>query len=105
MSHDAERVKLAVIACAKELGFDAIGVTAPGPSAQRRSRLCEFVAAGRHWDMTWLETRQDERADPARLWADVRTVIALGMNYGPDSDPLAYLERPGNGVISVYAQN
>ena len=28
----------------------------------------------------------------------------LGVNYGPDEDPLAALERRGFGAISVYAQ-
>mgnify|MGYP003700720373 FL=1 len=29
----------------------------------------------------------------------------LGVNYGPDHDPLAALEHKSQGVISVYAQN
>jgi Fe-S-cluster-containing hydrogenase component 2 len=29
----------------------------------------------------------------------------LGMNYGPDSDPLATLARPEVGTVSVYARN
>jgi epoxyqueuosine reductase len=34
----------------------------------------------------------------------VRAVIMLGMNYGPARDPLAILDRPDCGAISVYAQ-
>jgi epoxyqueuosine reductase len=31
-------------------------------------------------------------------------VIVLGLNYGPDTDPLAILRRRDRGAISVYAQ-
>ena len=48
--------------------------------------------------------RPERRADPRGLWPDVRSVIMLGVNYGPDEDPLAILERRTRGAISVYAQ-
>jgi epoxyqueuosine reductase len=38
------------------------------------------------------------------LWAGVRSVIMLGVNYGPDEDPLAILQSRTHGAISVYAQ-
>ena len=38
------------------------------------------------------------------LWPEVRSVIALGMSYAPDGDPLALADRPDRGRISVYAQ-
>jgi epoxyqueuosine reductase len=34
----------------------------------------------------------------------VRSVIMLGVNYGPDEDPLAILRQRSRGAISVYAQ-
>src|SRR5262249_34587451 len=34
----------------------------------------------------------------------VRSVIMLGVNYGPDEDPLAILKQRSRGAISVYAQ-
>jgi epoxyqueuosine reductase len=42
--------------------------------------------------------------DPRTLWADVRSVIMLGVNYGPDDDPLAILKQRSRGAISVYAR-
>jgi len=38
------------------------------------------------------------------MWAQVRTVIMLGVNYGPDRDPLSVLGSRDRGAISVYAQ-
>ena len=46
----------------------------------------------------------DRRIHPRALWEDVRAVVMLGKNYGPDSDPLALLEDPTQGVVSCYAQ-
>jgi epoxyqueuosine reductase len=34
----------------------------------------------------------------------VRSVIMLGINYGPDHDPLEALQRHDRGIVSVYAQ-
>jgi epoxyqueuosine reductase len=54
--------------------------------------------------MAWMETTADRRGSPSALWPDVRSVIMLGMNYGPDSDPLPILQKKSLGAISVYAQ-
>jgi epoxyqueuosine reductase len=54
--------------------------------------------------MAWLATTQDRRADPATLWPEANSVILLGMNYGPDENPLALIEQHSRGAISVYAR-
>ena len=45
------------------------------------------------------------RRSPADLWPDARSVIMLGMNYGPDTDPMASLAFRDRATISVYARN
>ena len=47
----------------------------------------------------------ERRADPRTLWPEVRSVILLGLNYGPAENPLAELARTDRGYISVYARN
>src|SRR4051794_18834718 len=54
--------------------------------------------------MDWLAASPERRADPRVLWPEVRSIIMLGVNYGPDRDPLAILRERSRGAISVYAQ-
>jgi epoxyqueuosine reductase len=54
--------------------------------------------------MDWLADRPERRADPRVLWPGVRSVIMLGVNYGPDENPLTILEQRTRGAISIYAQ-
>ncbi len=55
--------------------------------------------------MNWMADTQARRADPSQLWSGVRSVIMLGMNYGPTGDPLASLSAKSAGTISVYARH
>ncbi len=54
--------------------------------------------------MDWLATTAERRASPTTLWPDVRSIIMLGLNYGPDTDPLAILKARDRAAISVYAK-
>jgi epoxyqueuosine reductase len=93
---------LAAAACAQ--GFDAIGVARPDAIPRAAGRLREFLAGGSHGDMDWMARNSERRGDPRRMWPQVRTVIMLGLNYGPHDDPLALLKERARGAISVYAQ-
>jgi epoxyqueuosine reductase len=87
------------------LGFDAVGFCDAELGPEARERLGAFLAAGQHGDMGWLAAHPDRRAHPRALWAEARSVIALGLSYAPGADPLATLQEPGRGNISVYARN
>ena len=89
---------------ALSLGFDSIGIADPDAIASVREKLEAFLAAGAHGQMEWLADNPGRRADPKVMWADVRSVIMLGVNYGPDENPLAILAQRSNAAISVYAQ-
>jgi epoxyqueuosine reductase len=67
-------------------------------------RLREFLAAGAHGDMAWMATHADRRADPHALWPQARSIVMLGVNYGPEDDPLAILKHRARGAVSVYAR-
>lgn len=89
---------------ARALGFDAFGICAPDSIPEAPARLRAFLDAGYHGDMAWLADRPERRSDPRVMWSEVRSVILLGFNYGPDTDPRAVLMRKDRGAISVYAQ-
>ena len=56
-----------------------------GRDRRRRRRGSQrFLADGAHGDMDWMETTAERRGDPRALWPEVRSVIMLGLNYGPD---------------------
>jgi epoxyqueuosine reductase len=90
---------------ARAAGFEAVAVTTPDAIPLAPERLEKFVADGFHGSMGWIEETMARRADPSTLWPDVRSIVVLAMNYGPDRDPREILERPDRGAISVYAQN
>lgn len=97
-------VNAALTAHAKALGFSTLGVTAPDATTDAHLRLKKFLDTGAHGDMDWLASDPTRRADPRVLWGDVRSIIMLGVNYGPDEDPLSILEHKSRGGISVYAR-
>jgi epoxyqueuosine reductase len=90
---------------ALRLGFDAVGFARAHLADEARDRLRRFLAEGLHGGMGWMESRADQRAHPQALWPEAVSVVSLGLNYGPDSDPLESLARRDRGTISVYARN
>jgi epoxyqueuosine reductase len=100
----AADLKAALASEARALGFDCVGVTDPAVIAEAGAHFRAFLDAGAHGDMDWLAARPERRTDPRVLWAGVRSIIMLGVNYGPDENPLAILEERSRGAISVYAR-
>jgi epoxyqueuosine reductase len=86
------------------LGFDAVGIAGPDAIPQAGGRLDQFLTLGRHGDMAWLEEKAARRRHPNALWPEARAVIMLGLNYGPDENPLRRLQQVERGNISVYAE-
>ncbi len=87
-----------------DAGFAAMGVCRPDAIPDAAGRLSAFVAAGRHGQMGWMAERMGWRGDPTALWPAARSVVMLAESYAPEVDPLAVLERPDLGAVSVYAR-
>jgi epoxyqueuosine reductase len=87
------------------LGFHAVGFAPAALGPEARERLAAFLTAGQHGDMGWLADRAGQRAHPQALWPEARSVVAVGLSYAPDEDPLAALDQPDRGNVSVYARN
>src|SRR5262249_38992960 len=101
---DPTALKTALAEAACDHGFDVVGVTRPDAIPQAPARLRQFLAEGAHGDMHWRQTSAARRGEPRAQWAEVRSVIMLGVNYGGDADPLAILQQRDRGAISVYAR-
>jgi len=99
-----DKIKAGLIEHAHSRGFNVVGVTRPNAVPEAKARLERFLADGAHGDMVWMESTAQRRVSPGALWPDVRSVVMLGMNYGPDEDPLAILKERTRATISVYAK-
>ncbi len=89
---------------ALELGFDVVGFAPAALGDNARDRLSDYISNGYHGDMGWLAERTQQRSQPTDLWPEAKSVIVVGLNYGPAGDPLEVLEKPERGAISIYAR-
>ncbi|MAO92264.1 MAG: tRNA epoxyqueuosine(34) reductase QueG, partial [Rhodospirillales bacterium] len=101
----SDEVKQAIRSQALEAGFQAVGFGPAAMGEREQGRLQAFVDSGQNGDMAWMGDHLDRRRSPKGLWPDVRSVIVLAMNYGPEEDPMAMLEQPDLANISCYARN
>ena len=90
---------------ARALGFEACRIAPAEAPAQAGERLAAWLAEGGHGDMTWMAKTVERRVDPRALMGQARSVVMLGLNYGPDGDPLSAVKRRASGAISVYARH
>ncbi len=86
------------------LGFDAVGFARAEAASGARDNLATFVGQGLHGDMGWMAETAERRSDPRTLWPEARTAVVVGLNYGPDRDPLDILKARDRAAVSVYAQ-
>jgi epoxyqueuosine reductase len=100
---DYATIKQKIEAQARSAGFDVVRFADARAEPGNASRLREFLDAGHHGSMDWMAERAHWRADPQAMWQEAKSVIVLGLNYGPAHDPLAILERKERGAISAYA--
>ena len=89
---------------AEDLGFAAVRFASADPPQGAGEALDAFLADGRHGDMTWLAANSERRKSPRAIWPEVKSIIMLGLSYGPERDPLEVLGQRSRGAISVYAQ-
>ncbi len=93
---------------ARSAGFGAVRVTtvdaAAGEIARAGAALDAYLADGRHGDMDWMVTHAARRRDPRALWPEVRSIVMLGVSYGPGENPIATHVAADRAVISAYAR-
>jgi epoxyqueuosine reductase len=99
-----QAIKDEIRAEALNLGFSACGFADASAAWPNGGWLREFVEAERHGAMGWMEETLERRSHPTAMWSEARSAVVLGVNYGPDVDPLEQLARSDHAAISVYAQ-
>jgi epoxyqueuosine reductase len=99
------KLESAIRAHALSLGFDACRFTTAEAAPELADRLRAWLASGAHGEMDWMAETADRRASPEALWPEAKSVVMLGLNYGPSDDPRAALEKREAGAISVYARH
>ena len=83
-------------------GFTLAGV-APLTSSPRGRQLRDWLAAGKHGEMTWLADTADDRVDPERLLPGATSVVMVADRYAERGQP-EELPVPGHGRIARYAR-
>jgi len=87
------------------LGFSSYGIVDVGDVSVRHGEgLLDYIAREHHGTMAWMPETAQRRSHPHNLWPEAKSAVVLGMNYGPDSDPLVSLTQKDKATISVYAR-
>jgi epoxyqueuosine reductase len=103
-SDDLHVLKRELIAEARKLGFDAVGV-ASVELPEDEAHLTEWLTAGFHGDMEYMARHGSKRSRPHELVPGTVRVISVRMNYWPDEaeGANAVLADAGRGYVSRYA--
>lgn len=98
----ADRSRL-IKTCARELGFDACGITGTDLKQHPR-RLRDWLAAGNHGEMTYMARHGVKRERPERLIPGTAAIISVAMNYlPPDTSPATTLLATDRAYVARYA--
>jgi epoxyqueuosine reductase len=94
LSHHTAIVKNA----AKELGFLSCGISKADFLEEEAPRLEQWLKAGKHGKMGYMENHFDKRLDPRLLVPGAKSVVSLLLNYYTDEQQVE-----GAPKISKYA--
>ena len=87
-----------------ELGFDEFGITNLENFEFNSSKIKEFINNNYHGEMYWMKDKLEIRSDPKNIWNKAKSAIVLGINYGPENNPLKDLKKVNRGYISIYSR-
>ena len=84
---------------ADRIGFDCCGIC-PAVQPAGLGRFHEWLQAGMHGEMSYLETRKDAYSHPRHVLESAKSVVMLSLGY----DTVAHkTPAPGQGMVSRYA--
>jgi epoxyqueuosine reductase len=97
-------IREALRAAALREGFDVVRFAKAEPPQNAGADLRQFLSEERHGEMDWMARNAERRTDPRALWPEAKSIIVLGMNYGPKHDPRDGSAQRSHGTVSCYAQ-
>jgi epoxyqueuosine reductase len=87
----------------RDLGFQKVGIAAIA-LPEDEQRLLEWLAAGRHGEMGYMQRHGTRRSRPAELVPGTLRVVSARMDYWTEAaEPDAVLADPTLGYVSRYA--
>ncbi|MCE9592266.1 MAG: tRNA epoxyqueuosine(34) reductase QueG [Planctomycetes bacterium] len=86
----------------ERLGFAMLGI-APADAADHADHVKQWLAAGRHGEMTYMEAALAERLDPRRLVPGAKSIICVADLYADRAAPEPPLPPAPAGRIARYA--
>ena len=92
-------LKKKILDKAKEIGFDACGVSLPAPM-EHYSEFLEWLKQGKAGDMKYLVNTPERRKNPDALYPEVESIISCISNYYQGGLPEPEYDE---GKISRYA--
>ncbi len=81
------------------LGFDVVGVADCPPAETEEREYRDWIAAGYHGEMGYLERHESMKYRPERILTECRSVIVVGINYYQD----AVTSGTSSGRVARYA--
>src|SRR5210317_576693 len=101
---DMAALKAQILAWCRDLGFQQVGVCDLDLDQARR-RLDDWLAAGFHGSMGYMERHGSKRSHPDELVPGTLRVISVRMDYLPEPGEVAraLLDKPSRAYISRYA--
>jgi epoxyqueuosine reductase len=84
---------------ALDIGFTKVGI-ASAKKLSHADYLTQWLKSGHHGTMHWMENYLEKRQDVTKLSPDVKSVVAVAMNY---YSPQQHDDNPQSAKISRYA--
>jgi epoxyqueuosine reductase len=104
MPNSTPDIRDEIRATALREGFDVVRFVRAEAPQNAAANLHQFLSEQRHGTMEWMARNAERRARPDALWPEAKSIVVLGMNYGPKHDPREGLTSRDRATISCYAQ-
>ena len=106
-----EQLALAIKERGRALGFSQIGIGGVDLGEAAERGLIDWLAAGHHGEMHYMQRHGLRRARPAELLPGTLRVVSAQMDYLPRDAPEQWREleqqrlvQPGEAIVSLYAR-